>query len=48
MYEVPKKIVKERIDKILKQLQLEDKKDELISNLSGGMKRRMNIAMATM
>ena len=47
MYEVPKKIVKERIDKILKQLQLEDKKDELISNLSGGMKRRMNIAMAT-
>jgi len=47
MYEVPKKILKERIDKILKQLQLEDKKDELVSNLSGGMKRRMNIAMAT-
>ena len=33
--------------KILEKLHLTDKKDELVSSLSGGMKRRMNIAMAT-
>lgn len=47
MYDVPKKILKNRILKILEKLQLLYKKDELISSLSGGMKRRMNIAMAT-
>ena len=47
MYNIPKKLLKERIVKILEKLQLIDKKDELISSLSGGMKRRMNIAMAT-
>ncbi len=47
MYDIPKKLLKERIVKILEKLQLIDKKDELISSLSGGMKRRMNIAMAT-
>ena len=47
MYDIPKKLLKERILKILEKLQLTDKKDELVSSLSGGMKRRMNIAMAT-
>lgn len=47
MYDIPKKLLKERILKILEKLHLTDKKDELVSSLSGGMKRRMNIAMAT-
>lgn len=47
MYDIPKKLLKKRIVKILEKLQLTDKKDKLISTLSGGMKRRMNIAMAT-
>ena len=47
MYNVPKKVLKDRILEILEKLHLIDKKNELISSLSGGMKRRMNIAMAT-
>ena len=47
MYDMPVKLLKERIVEILEKLQLTDKKDKLISTLSGGMKRRMNIAMAT-
>ena len=47
MYDIPKKTLKERILVILEKLHLTDKKDELVSSLSGGMKRRMNIAMAT-
>ena len=47
MYDIPKKDLKNNIDKILKKLMLYDKKDKLVEELSGGMKRRMNIAMAT-
>ena len=47
MYDMPVNLLKERIVEILEKLQLTDKKDKLISTLSGGMKRRMNIAMAT-
>jgi ABC-2 type transport system ATP-binding protein len=47
MYDMPVKLLKERIVEILEKLQLTNKKDKLISTLSGGMKRRMNIAMAT-
>ncbi len=47
MYDMPVKLLKERIVEILEKLHLTDKKDKLISTLSGGMKRRMNIAMAT-
>ncbi len=47
MYNVSSKELKERIPLILEKLFLKDKMDEKISNLSGGMKRRMNIAMAT-
>ena len=47
MYDIPKNTLKKRIDEILKKLILYDKKDTVIEKLSGGMKRRMNIAMAT-
>lgn len=47
MYEVPVDVLKERIPKILESLHLTDKADKQVSSLSGGMKRRMNIAMAT-
>ena len=47
MYEIEKSTLKKGIPQILERLQLLDKKDEKIKNLSGGMKRRMNIAMAT-
>ena len=47
MYEVPVDVLKERIPKILESLHLTDKADKQVSSLSGGMKRRMNIAMVT-
>ena len=47
MYEVPRKVLKKRIDEILDRLILKDQRNTRIKNLSGGMKRRMNIAMAT-
>ncbi|MGZ7210436.1 MAG: ABC transporter ATP-binding protein, partial [Methanobacterium sp.] len=46
MYEVPKDILNQRINKLLKDLFLTDKFNTLVSNLSGGMKRRLNLAMA--
>lgn len=47
MYEVPKDELKQRSEEILEQLLLTDKRNSKITDLSGGMKRRMNIAMAT-
>ena len=47
MYNLPQTVLKKRTEEILDLLQLTDKKDTLVSKLSGGMKRRMNIAMAT-
>ena len=46
MYEVPKDILNQRIEKLLKDLFLTDKTDTVVSNLSGGMKRRLNLALA--
>lgn len=46
MYEVPKQELKKRVDKLLDDLILTDKANTLVINLSGGMKRRMNLAMA--
>ncbi|HTX61190.1 MAG TPA: ATP-binding cassette domain-containing protein [Methanobacterium sp.] len=46
MYEVPKNLLIERIDKLLQDLILTDKADTLVKNLSGGMKRRLNLALA--
>ncbi len=46
MYEVPKEELKSRVHKLLADLFLEEKVDTLASQLSGGMKRRLNLAMA--
>jgi len=46
MYTVPKDILTERIETLLKDLYLTEKADTRVSNLSGGMKRRLNLAMA--
>jgi ABC-2 type transport system ATP-binding protein len=46
MYEVPRKVAVKRCEKLLDDLKLTDKKNVLTSSLSGGMKRRLNVAMA--
>jgi len=46
MYEVPGNVLKERIKQLLRDLILSDKTKTLASQLSGGMKRRLNLAMA--
>lgn len=46
MFEVPKDILKKRADKLLDDLFLKEKADTLVKNLSGGMKRRLNLALA--
>ena len=46
MYEVPRKVAVKRGEKLLDDLKLTDKKNVLTSSLSGGMKRRLNVAMA--
>lgn len=45
-YGIPKEIAKKRIDKLLKDLGLEDKRHTISLKLSGGMKRRLMIARA--
>jgi len=45
-YGIPRKKGLKRAEKYLKQLDLWDKKDETVRNLSGGMKRRLMIARA--
>lgn len=44
MYDVPKKIRRERIEQLLKFVGLEDRRNDFIKNFSGGMKRRLEIA----
>jgi len=48
MYRVPGDILKIRIDRLLEKLFLTDKADTIASKLSGGMKRRLNLALAVM
>lgn len=45
MYSVPKDIRQKKIDSLLKEIALEDKRKTLARNLSGGLKRRLNIIM---
>lgn len=45
-YHVPKNIRKERIESLLKFVELWDRKDDLVKTFSGGMKRRLEIARA--
>jgi ABC-2 type transport system ATP-binding protein len=44
LYSVPKKIRRERIQKLLELVELWDRKDDLVKEFSGGMKRRLEIA----
>lgn len=44
IYSLPKDVRTTRIDELLKVVELIDKRDELVKNLSGGMKRRLEIA----
>ena len=46
MYEVPKKVRDPRVKKLLNDLFLVEKADTIVSKLSGGMKRRLNLALA--
>jgi len=46
MYDVPDRELKERVSRILEDLKLEEKRDEPASELSGGMKRRLNLGMS--
>jgi ABC-2 type transport system ATP-binding protein len=44
LYHVPRKIVRERSESLLKTFELWDRKDSLVKTFSGGMKRRLEIA----
>jgi len=44
LYGVPKEIRKARIEQLLKFVELWDRKDKLVKNFSGGMKRRLEVA----
>ena len=44
LYKVPKKMLQERIENVLKFVELWDRKDDLVKEFSGGMKRRFEIA----
>lgn len=46
LYGINKKILKETVDELLNILNLVDKKDVIVEELSGGMKRRLSIACA--
>ncbi len=46
LYNLPKKEFKEKADELLKLLEIDHKKKSLASSLSGGMKRRLSIAIA--
>lgn len=44
LYNVPKKIRRERIEQLMKYVELWDRKKSLVKEFSGGMKRRLEIA----
>ncbi len=44
LYRISKNIRQERIEELLKLVELEDRKDSLVKTFSGGMKRRLEIA----
>lgn len=46
LYDVPTKLLKQRIENLLELIGLSDRKNDLIKSYSGGMKRRINIAAA--
>ncbi len=44
LYGVPRKLLKKRVEDLLKFVELWDRKDDLVKHFSGGMKRRLEIA----
>ena len=44
LYAVPKQLRRERMEKLITLVGLHDRKDDLVKNFSGGMKRRLEIA----
>ncbi len=44
LYDVPNKIRREKIEQLLKFVELWDRKDSLVKEFSGGMKRRLEVA----
>jgi len=44
LYDIPTKIRRERIDQLLKFVELDDRKNSFVKEFSGGMKRRLEIA----
>jgi len=44
LYKVPKDVRRNRIEQLLKFVELWDRKDDLVKHFSGGMKRRLEIA----
>lgn len=46
MYNLPKKLLRTRIDRLLELMQLENSRKVWAKNLSGGMKRRLDLAIA--
>lgn len=44
MYHLSKEVRRQRIERLLKMMELWDRRNELVKNFSGGMKRRLEIA----
>jgi lipooligosaccharide transport system ATP-binding protein len=45
-FDIPAPVARQRIDEVLELFQLQDRANEVVDNLSGGMKRRLSIARA--
>lgn len=45
-FDLPKAVIRDRIDELLDFAQLEERRNDLVETLSGGMKRRLTIARA--
>jgi len=44
LYNIPKKIRRERIDQLLEFVELNDRRNDLVKHFSGGMKRRLEVS----
>ena len=45
LYNIPNNIAEQRVDTLISKIHLTDKRNELAKNLSGGLKRRLNIIL---